>query len=63
MDDRFERCEPEDPWGWHQPKYEKLVMRGPHRFALTARLPSGESVDRPLGRFTSEMREDLPPQR
>ena len=41
----------DDPWHGHQPKYEALVMRGEDRFALTVRLPSGETIDVPLGRF------------
>jgi hypothetical protein len=51
MADRFEMRDADDPWRWHQPKFETLVMRGPRRFALTARLPSGERVDVPLGRW------------
>jgi hypothetical protein len=44
---------PRNPWrGGHQPTFEKLVIRGPRRFALTARLPSGETVDVRLGRLT-----------
>lgn len=41
----------DDPWHGHQPKYERLVMHGTDQFALTARLPSGELIDIPLGRF------------
>jgi hypothetical protein len=48
----------DDPWRGRQPKGEKLVMRGPRQFALAARLPSGESVEVPLGRLTFEMRLD-----
>jgi hypothetical protein len=43
-----------------QPKFETLVMRGPRRFALTTRLPSGERVDVPLGRLSIEMRREPP---
>jgi len=51
MDARFELPEPDDVWGGRQPKFEALVMHGPDRFALTARLPSGETIEVPLGRF------------
>jgi hypothetical protein len=63
MDDRVWPRESEDPWRGRQPKYEKLVMRGPRRFALTTRLPTGESIDVPLGRLTFEIRVDPPPPR
>ena len=43
--------EPDDPGRGRQPKYEALVMRDEDRFALTVRLPSGETIDVPLGRF------------
>ena len=41
----------DDPWQSHQPKYESLVMLADDRFALTARLPSGATIEIPLGRF------------
>jgi hypothetical protein len=47
----MEMREPDDPGRGRQPKYEALVMRGEDRFALTVRLPSGETIDVPLGRF------------
>ena len=46
----FEMREPQDPSRGHQPKYESLVMLGDDSFALTARLPSGETIEIPLGR-------------
>ena len=45
----MEMREPDDPGRGRQPKYEALVMRGEDRFALTVRLPSGETIDVPLG--------------
>ncbi len=50
----MEMREPDDLWRGRQPKYEALVMRGEDRFALTVRLPSGETIDVPLGRFWLE---------
>jgi hypothetical protein len=41
---RFEQREPSGPWRWHQPRYEKLVYRGPGRFFLVAPLPSGRRI-------------------
>lgn len=62
MPGRIEFRDSDDPWRWHQPPYESLVMRGPGRFALTARLPSGERVDMPLAsRVSFDMRVDPPP--
>jgi len=62
MPGRIEFREAEDdPWRGRQPRYESLVMRGPRRFALTARLPSGERIDVPLGgRLTLEIRVEPP---
>jgi hypothetical protein len=48
MNPRFELREPDDFWHGRQPKLEKLLMRGPHEFAMSARLPTGEDVDVPL---------------
>jgi hypothetical protein len=48
----FERHEPADPWEGRQPKYEKIVRRGPRRFELHTKLPSGEPIAvriRPFG--------------
>jgi hypothetical protein len=50
--------EPDEPWHGRQPKYDSLVMRGPRRFALTARLPSGERIEAPLRSLTLELRPD-----
>ena len=64
MSDRRE--DSEDPWaeqrhGYRaQPKFESLVMRGPRRFALTTRLPSGDRVDVPLGRLSLDTRPGPP---
>jgi hypothetical protein len=55
MSPGFELREPDDPWHGRQPKVEKLLMRGPHEFAMSARLPTGESVDVPLARLTFQM--------
>jgi hypothetical protein len=35
----------DDPWRGVQPRYEKIVMRGPHHFELVAKLPSGEPIN------------------
>ena len=56
----FEMRDPQGPWRGHQPKYETLVMRGPSRFAMTARLPSGKKVDVPLGRLPFDVRVNPP---
>jgi hypothetical protein len=55
MNHTFELREPDDFWHRRQPKLEKLLMRGPHQFAMSARLPTGESVDVPLARVTFRM--------
>jgi hypothetical protein len=52
MDIRFERRECEDPWHGKQPKYEKLVYRGPGQFFAMTRLPSGEPTAVQLGGMT-----------
>ena len=49
MDARFEMGESS-----HQPKYEAVALRE-DRFVLTVRLPSGETVDIPLGPLPREM--------
>jgi hypothetical protein len=36
--------ESDDPWRGRQPKYERLVMKGPRSFGMTTRLPSGEPI-------------------
>jgi hypothetical protein len=59
----LDRRDAEDPWGGHQPKYERLVMQDPNRFAITARAPSGERVDAPLGPFTFDGFVDTPSDR
>jgi hypothetical protein len=51
MDAWFERRDSDDPWRGRQPKFERLVFRGDHEFALAARLPSGEPVEVPLAPF------------
>ena len=39
-----------------QPKYERIVMRGPNTFDLVARLPSGELERRPIAPARFELR-------
>jgi hypothetical protein len=51
MNARFERQLSDDSWRGRQPKYEKLVMRGPDRFFLATKLPSGRRLLVRLGRF------------
>jgi hypothetical protein len=34
----------DDPWRGLQPRYEKIVMRGPRHFELVTKLPSGEPI-------------------
>jgi hypothetical protein len=34
----------DDPWRGVQPRYERIVMRGPRHFELVTKLPSGEPV-------------------
>jgi hypothetical protein len=41
---KFERRESDDPWRGVQPRYERIVMRGPRHFELVTKLPSGESI-------------------
>ena len=50
MDVWFEKPPPEDPWGGRQPRYHKLVMRGPGRFFLATTLPAGRRILVRLGR-------------
>jgi hypothetical protein len=40
----YER-EPKDSWGGRQPRYTKLMRRGPRGFYLVAPLPSGRLVE------------------
>ena len=54
MNEHFERRESDDPWRGRQPKYEKLVMRGPDRFFAATRLPSGRRIMVRLGRFDGD---------
>jgi hypothetical protein len=42
--------EPSDPWRGLQPRYESIVMRGPGRFELLTKLPTGEPISVRLGR-------------
>jgi len=53
MDDRFEGRRCDDPWHGKQPKYEKLVYRGPGLFFAMTRLPSGEPTAVQLGPVTA----------
>jgi hypothetical protein len=39
---KFERRD--DPWRGVQPRYERIVMRGPRHFELVTKLPTGEPV-------------------
>jgi hypothetical protein len=55
MNRRFELREPDDFWHGRQPQLEKLLMRGAHRFAMSARPPTGASVDVPLAPVTFRM--------
>jgi hypothetical protein len=48
--------ESDDPWRGRQPKYEKLVMKGPGNFGRTTQLPSGEPIFVPLGPLRFEIR-------
>jgi hypothetical protein len=41
---RFERGKGPAPWGAYQPKFERLVTDGEHRYFLEGRLRSGEPV-------------------
>lgn len=52
MNIRFERRDADDPWRGKQPKYEKLVYRGPGQFFALTRLPSGEPAAVQFGRMT-----------
>jgi hypothetical protein len=47
------RREPDDPWQGRQPRYERIVMRGPRHFELVTKLPSGEPVSVRLAPFTA----------
>jgi hypothetical protein len=53
MDDHFEGRRCDDPWHGKQPKYEKLVYRGPGLFFAMTRLPSGEPTAVQLGPMTA----------
>jgi hypothetical protein len=46
---KHERREPVDPWRGRQPRYEKLVYRGPKQFAMATKLPSGKPIFVQLG--------------
>jgi hypothetical protein len=48
----FERREPADPWGGRQPKYDKIVRRGPRCFELVTKLPSDEPISVRIGRLS-----------
>ena len=37
--------ESDDPWRGVQPRYKKLVHRGPREFYLTTSLPSGKPIE------------------
>jgi hypothetical protein len=50
MDARFEMDEVRS-----QPKYESVALRDDDRFVLIARLPSGETIDIPLGPLPREL--------
>jgi hypothetical protein len=39
-----QRSSGDDPWCGRQPRYEKLLYRGPGRFFAQTRLPSGRRV-------------------
>ena len=55
MSPSFEFHEPDDFWHGRQPKLEKLLARGPGEFAMSARLPTGETVDVPLAPVSVRM--------
>jgi hypothetical protein len=42
-----------DPWRGIQPRYERIVMRGPGHFELVTKLPSGEPVSVRLAPFSA----------
>jgi hypothetical protein len=56
MEFRFERDKDPAPWGAHQPKFERLVTDGEHRYFLEGRLTSGEPVRVQLAAATFRMR-------
>jgi hypothetical protein len=43
----------DDPWRGRQPRYLRLVVPEPGRYALVTTLPCGEQIEVPLGRATS----------
>jgi len=45
-----ERREADDPWHGKQPRYEAVIAQAGDRYALAARLPSGERILVGLGR-------------
>jgi hypothetical protein len=40
----LEQRDSDDPWRGVQPRYERIVMRGPGHFELVTKLPSGQPV-------------------
>jgi hypothetical protein len=38
------RRDADDPWQGRQPRYERILMRGPRHFELVTKLPTGEPV-------------------
>jgi hypothetical protein len=56
MKARFEMRESDDPWRGLQPRYERIVRRGPDRFELVTKLPTGEPISVRLGQFTAPPR-------
>jgi hypothetical protein len=50
-----------DPWGGRQPRYERLLYRGPCRFFAQTLLPSGRRLAVRLASVSVEMRPKLRP--
>jgi hypothetical protein len=48
----FKLRESDDPWRGVQPRYERIVMRGPRHFELVTKLPSGEPISVRLAPFS-----------
>jgi hypothetical protein len=52
----YERQPSKVPWGGRQPRYTKLMRRGPREFYLVAPLPSGRLVEVRLGQISCRER-------
>jgi hypothetical protein len=60
MDVRVDWSGPHGPWRYAQPRYEKLLYRGPGRFFAQTRLPSGRRIAVRLACVTLDIQPQAP---